>query len=123
VAGLGVAAWMSALAPASAALLSALTAIAAFLVGSAFPGYSPYWQCNYSTVFFGFPDVRLTVVDEGCIGCQLCWEVCPVDCFAATAHHTYALVNPDLCEGCMACVVQCPTDTIVNQLGTQGCAA
>jgi ferredoxin len=116
VALFGAAAWVGALSVSVAALLAGQSLFAAFLVGSAFPGYSPYWQCNYSKVFFGFPDLQLTVVEEGCIGCKLCWEVCPVDCFAPTDRHTYALVNPDLCEGCMACVIQCPTDTIINEV-------
>ena len=62
-----------------------------------------------------------SLVEEGCIGCKLCWEVCPVECFAPTDRHTYALVNPDLCEGCMACVIQCPTDTIVNHGDARSC--
>ena len=89
---------------------------ASFLVGTAFPGYSPYWQCNYSKLFFGAPALDLQVVEEGCIGCSICDEVCPVDCFAPTARHTYELVNPHLCEGCMACVINCPTDTIINEV-------
>ncbi len=95
---------------------SILILAGAFVVGSAFPGYSPYWQCNYSKLFFGYPDLQLKVVEDGCIGCKICWDVCPVDCFAPTDRHTYALVNPDLCEGCMACVIQCPTDTIINEV-------
>jgi len=121
VAALGIAAATGALAPWAAMQLSAMSFFGGFLVGSAFPGYSPYWQCNYSTVFFGYPDVQLHVVEEGCIGCKLCWEVCPVECFAPTDRHTYELVNPDLCEGCMACVIQCPTDTIVNAGATRSC--
>jgi NAD-dependent dihydropyrimidine dehydrogenase PreA subunit len=116
VAALGAGAAVGALSASVAAVLSGLSFFVAFLVGSAFPGYSPYWQCSYSKVFFGFPDLQLSVVEEGCIGCKLCWEVCPVDCFAPTDRHTYALVNPDLCEGCMACVIQCPTDTIINEV-------
>jgi NAD-dependent dihydropyrimidine dehydrogenase PreA subunit len=99
-----------------AVVASALLVSGAFLVGSAFPGYSPYWQCNYSKLFFGYPDLQLTVVEDGCIGCKICWDVCPVDCFVPTERHTYQLVNPDLCEGCMACVIQCPTDTIINEV-------
>ncbi len=114
VLALGGGVWLATFEPATAAILSGLCLGGAFLVGSAFPGYSPYWQCNYSKIFFGYPDLRLTVVEEDCIGCKLCWEVCPVECFAPTDRHTYTLVNPDLCEGCMACVIQCPTDTIVN---------
>jgi NAD-dependent dihydropyrimidine dehydrogenase PreA subunit len=92
---------------------------ASFVVGAAFPGYSPYWQCGYSKLFFGAPDLELKVIEEGCIGCKICDEVCPVECFAATDHQTYELINPDLCEGCMACVINCPTDTIVNEVAQQ----
>jgi NAD-dependent dihydropyrimidine dehydrogenase PreA subunit len=116
--------WAGALTGLSAALWSGLILTGACLVGSAFPGYSPYWQCSYSKLFFGYPDLKLTVAEDGCIGCKICWEVCPVECFVRTDRHTYVLVNPDLCEGCMACVIQCPTDTIINQLaGTRPAAA
>ncbi len=107
------------LTPALAALSTALVFGASFVVGAAFPGYSPYWQCNYSKLFFGSPDLELRIVEEGCIGCKICDEVCPVDCFAPTSNHTYELINPDLCEGCMACVINCPTDTIINEVAEQ----
>lgn len=96
-----------------------LILMAAFLVGSAFPGYSPYWQCNYSKLFFGSPNLDLRIVEQGCIGCKICDEVCPVDCFAPTDHNTYELIRPELCEGCMACVINCPTDTIINEVAVQ----
>ncbi len=107
------------LTPALAAVSTALVFGASFVVGAAFPGYSPYWQCNYSKLFFGSPDLELRIVEEGCIGCKICDEVCPVECFAPTSNRTYELINPDLCEGCMACVINCPTDTIINEVAEQ----
>ena len=104
------------LSAASVSAWSVLILGASFLVGSAFPGYSPYWQCSYSKLFFGAPDLELRIVEEGCIGCKICDEVCPVDCFAPTDRNTYELINPGLCEGCMACVINCPTDTIINEV-------
>ena len=119
--GVGVLLWgvllaVGGLEPGAVALSGVLSLGAAFLVGSAFPGYSPYWQCNYSKLFFGAPNLELKVVEEGCIGCKICDEVCPVECFAPTDHRTYELINPELCEGCMACVINCPTDTIINEV-------
>jgi NAD-dependent dihydropyrimidine dehydrogenase PreA subunit len=109
-------AWAGPLTAAVAGVVATLMLPAAFLIGSAFPGYSPYWQCGYSKLFFGYPDLQLTVVEDDCIGCKICWDVCPVDCFAPTDRHTYQLINPGLCEGCMACVIQCPTGTIINEV-------
>lgn len=108
--------WAGALATSQTAISGALVLGASFLVGSAFPGYSPYWQCNYSKLFFGCTDLDLKIVEEDCIGCKICDEVCPVDCFAPTDRHTYELVNPGLCEGCMACVINCPTHAVVNEV-------
>ncbi len=116
LAGLGAFAETGLLSFALGSTVATLTLGAAFLVGSAFPGYSPYWQCGYSKLFFGAPNLELRVVEENCIGCKICDEVCPVDCFAPTDHRTYELINPELCEGCMACVINCPTDTIVNEV-------
>lgn len=90
-----------------------------YLVGASFPSYSPLWQCGYSKVFFGFPDLELAIVEEDCIGCKLCDQVCPVECFSATDHGKVVFSRPDLCEGCMACLVQCPTNAIVNEIAVE----
>lgn len=90
----------------------------ACLVGSSYPSYTPLWQCGYSKLFYGFPNLRLEILEERCIGCKLCDQVCPVECFSPT-DHKMVFSQPDLCEGCMACLVQCPTDAIINQVADE----
>jgi len=91
----------------------------AYLVGSSYPSYTPLWQCGYSKLFYGFPNLRLEIIEERCIGCKLCDQVCPVECFSLADDHKMIFSEPGLCEGCMACLVQCPTDAIVNQVADE----
>ena len=100
----------------SSAIWVLLLAVSAYLVGTAFPSYSPLWQCSYSQLFFGYPELKLSIIEEKCIGCNICDQVCPVECFAPTENHKVIFANPDLCEGCNACLVQCPTDAIINEV-------
>jgi len=90
-----------------------------YLVGTSYPSYTPLWQCGYSKFFYGFPDLRLEIIEEDCIGCKLCDQVCPVECFSLTDNRKMIFSQPDLCEGCMACLVQCPTDAIINQVADE----
>ena len=90
-----------------------------YLVGSSYPSYTPLWQCGYSTLFYGFPHLELAIIEESCIGCKLCDQVCPVECFSSTEDHKMIFSNPDLCEGCQACLVQCPTDAIINEVADE----
>jgi NAD-dependent dihydropyrimidine dehydrogenase PreA subunit len=89
---------------------------ASFLAGTSFPSYSPYWPCGYSKLFYGSCDLELTVIEEQCIGCKICDQVCPVECFALTEQRKMTFVNPEVCIGCGACLIQCPTDAIVNEV-------
>jgi len=93
--------------------------LAAFLVGTAFPSYSPYWPCGYSKLFYGASDLELRVDEDRCIGCRICDRVCPVDCFALTADRKMLFANPDECVGCGACLRQCPTGAIVNEVADE----
>ena len=93
--------------------------VGAYLVGSSYPSYTPLWQCGYSQFFYGFPNLRLEIIEERCIGCKLCDQVCPVECFSPTSNQKIVFSQPDLCEGCMACLVQCPTDAIINQVANE----
>ncbi|MBU0493995.1 MAG: 4Fe-4S binding protein [Chloroflexi bacterium] len=43
-----------------------------------------------------------------CNGCRLCYEVCPVLCWAP-AERKMVLAHPERCVACAACVLQCPT--------------
>ena len=93
--------------------------VGAYLVGSSYPSYTPLWQCGYSQLFYGFPNLRLDIIEDRCIGCKLCDQVCPVECFSPTDNQKMVFSQPDLCEGCMACLVQCPTDAIINQIADE----
>jgi NAD-dependent dihydropyrimidine dehydrogenase PreA subunit len=93
-----------------------LLGLAAFLAGTAFPSYSPFWPCGYSKLFYGASDLKLAILEERCIGCKICDLVCPVECFAPGEKGKILFVNPEICVGCGACVIQCPTDAIINEV-------
>lgn len=90
-----------------------------YLAGASFASYSPLWQCGYSKLFFGYPDLELSIIEEDCIGCNLCDQVCPVECFSPTPNNKMIFSQPDLCEGCMACLIQCPTNAIINEIAVE----
>ncbi len=62
---------------------------------------------------------------EGCTGCDVCVEFCPVDCIyhipgpehiLATNPHAavngVVMIDEDVCIGCKLCAVYCPWETI-----------
>ena len=72
---------------------------------------------------------------EGCTGCEVCIEFCPVDCLYKVPgpenpeEHGYVSVNgivivdEEVCIGCKLCAKYCPWDTIdmvkrVEEMGT-----
>ena len=62
---------------------------------------------------------ELAVIDQsGCTGCEVCLEVCPVDCMYVVAgpdydvHKKLVEIDLDVCIGCKLCVKYCPWDTI-----------
>jgi NAD-dependent dihydropyrimidine dehydrogenase PreA subunit len=99
--------------------IEAILLFATYFVGASFASYSPLWQCGYSKLFYGYPDLELSIVEEDCIGCKLCDQVCPVECFSPTASGKVVFSQPDLCEGCMACLIQCPTNAIINEIAVE----
>ena len=50
-------------------------------------------------------------VEDNCIGCTLCEQVCPVDCIDSEAFKMH-FINLDPCTRCDACLVICPVDAI-----------
>lgn len=56
--------------------------------------------------------LRLAQIDEdGCIGCTLCIQACPMDCIVGAARQMHTVVGAD-CSGCELCVAACPVDCI-----------
>ncbi len=62
---------------------------------------------------------ELAVVDQaGCTGCEVCLEVCPVDCLYVIAgsddpgRKKLVESDLDLCIGCRLCARYCPWDAI-----------
>ena len=57
-------------------------------------------------------------VDDGCIFCPVCTNVCPTDAFSrdfekpALRSGGKLLLEPDKCNGCNACVTSCPVDVV-----------
>ncbi|PLW80837.1 4Fe-4S ferredoxin [Candidatus Woesearchaeota archaeon] len=49
---------------------------------------------------------------EKCMNCNVCVEVCPMECFE-NKDGDVQVTQPDECIGCKACEVQCPHQAIV----------
>jgi NADH-quinone oxidoreductase subunit F len=50
-------------------------------------------------------------VEDNCIGCTLCEQVCPVDCIDSDPFKMH-FIHLDTCTRCDACLVVCPVDAI-----------
>ncbi len=62
---------------------------------------------------------RVIVKEETCIGCGVCYQVCPVDVFRIEMKEVgdvkrlvSVVVNEEKCTGCNLCVEACPTNSI-----------
>ena len=62
---------------------------------------------------------ELAVIDQSaCTGCEVCLEVCPVDCMYVVAGPEFDVykklveIDLDICIGCKLCVKYCPWETI-----------
>jgi adenylylsulfate reductase subunit B len=56
------------------------------------------------------------LIEEGCVGCGICRDVCPSQAIDMTREMAYPVPVPDACTGCMTCVEECPVDAIeVNE--------
>ncbi|MBS4028360.1 MAG: 4Fe-4S dicluster domain-containing protein [Ignavibacteriales bacterium] len=64
------------------------------------------------------PKELAVVNQEGCTGCEVCVEFCPVDCILVVAgpeydqHKKLVEIDLDICIGCKLCVKYCPWETI-----------
>ena len=62
---------------------------------------------------------KVKVNEETCIGCGVCYQVCPVDVFKMVMKEVgdverlvSVVVDEEKCTGCNLCVNACPTDSI-----------
>lgn len=51
------------------------------------------------------------ILEEHCIGCTKCIQVCPVDSIIGANKWMHTVI-PDFCTGCELCVLACPVDCI-----------
>lgn len=58
---------------------------------------------------------------ELCIGCEMCWVVCPHGVFAPQ-NGKARIADYEACMECGACQLNCPTNAITVESGV-GCAA
>ena len=56
-----------------------------------------------------------------CIGCEMCWQVCPHGVFASEGRKAKLAGRAD-CMECGACALNCPSGAISVESGV-GCAA
>lgn len=52
----------------------------------------------------------VSVVNDSCIKCKTCVDVCPVSAFHEG--DTQVVVNPDICISCGVCISECPVGAI-----------
>jgi len=72
-------------------------------------------------MFNSYQENTLMYFPDKCIGCEMCWTVCPHGVFAADGRKAKLVRQAD-CMECGACALNCPTQAIMVQSGV-GCAA
>ncbi len=55
---------------------------------------------------------RAVILENTCIGCRKCIDVCPVDAIVGTRKLMHTVIAAD-CTGCELCLPPCPVDCIV----------
>jgi Na+-translocating ferredoxin:NAD+ oxidoreductase subunit B len=56
-------------------------------------------------------DTVALIEEDGCIGCTLCIQACPVDAIVGAAKLMHTVIAA-ACTGCELCIPPCPTDCI-----------
>lgn len=57
-------------------------------------------------------DTVVEIIEEECIGCTKCIQVCPVDAIVGAAKKMHTVIAVE-CTGCDLCIPACPVDCIV----------
>lgn len=52
------------------------------------------------------------LVDDLCIGCDICVRICPTDVFDAVPGGVPEIARKDDCHTCMECELHCPVDAL-----------
>ncbi|MGB1460566.1 MAG: RnfABCDGE type electron transport complex subunit B [Gammaproteobacteria bacterium] len=54
---------------------------------------------------------KVSIVEDECIGCKKCINVCPVDAIVGASNMMHSIID-DICTGCELCIEPCPVDCI-----------
>ena len=54
----------------------------------------------------------VSVVNDACVKCKTCAEVCPVEAFHEAEN--MLVIDPDTCIDCGVCISECPVGAICN---------
>jgi len=57
------------------------------------------------------PGAVAVIVEQDCIGCTKCIQVCPVDAIIGAGKLMHSVI-PEVCTGCELCLPACPVDCI-----------
>lgn len=52
------------------------------------------------------------IVEDRCVGCNACVEVCPTNVLEAAANGAPLIARQDDCQTCFMCELYCPADAI-----------
>lgn len=56
-------------------------------------------------------DLVAFIIEEDCIGCVKCIQVCPIDAIVGAAKQMHTIIATE-CTGCELCIEPCPVDCI-----------
>ncbi|NOZ60360.1 MAG: 4Fe-4S dicluster domain-containing protein [Calditrichaeota bacterium] len=82
-----------------------------FYLTNEFEGWSPLVKYNLKSIYKGVDAPEITVNEEFCIGCRLCFQVCPKGVFTIENGKAKVLDRKE-CIKCSACYKRCPTEAI-----------
>jgi len=86
--------------------------LGSFYLANEFAGWSPLIKYSLRSIHKGVKPSQITVNEEFCIGCRLCFQVCPKGVFTIEDRKAKILDRKE-CIDCSACYHQCPTEAIL----------